>query len=106
MNISFLKGQVIQIYNISDSRLINTGIEGEDVSFAPGKNSFISLIYKKLFIVDLNSLVKKRIELKRSWISILKVYRDLINRKSEYSNEFSAHYVNRKIRVYSNLIKI
>lgn len=104
--ISFLKEQIIYLYSITDNRMINTGLEGEDISFAPGSNMFISLIYKKLFVVNMNTIKRKHIELKRSWKSILATYMDLKGQRYEFENEYSAYYINRKIKVYSDLVNI
>lgn len=104
--ISFLREQIIYLYSITDSRMTNTGLEGEDISFAPGGSMFISLIYKKLFVVNINTVNRRRIELKRSWKSILASYMNLKDQKQEFDNEYSAYYINRKIRVYSDLMDI
>ncbi len=104
--LSFLKEQLILIYSISEDRLIKTGIEGEDISFAPNGIKFSSLAFKKLFIINIETLKKKRIELKRSWRSILSIYKALKKNRRELMNEYSIHYINRKIDAYKSLIGI
>jgi hypothetical protein len=101
--IAFLKDQLICFYNISGNKVINTGLEGEDVSFAPN-DKFVSLFLKKLFIVSSNSLEKKHIEIKRSWRLIHQMYNDLLETQGEFENEYSRSYIERKIRVYKELI--
>lgn len=103
--LSLLKDQIIMLYPISDKNIINTGIEGEDISFDPTGNRFTTLLFKKLFIVHLNTLKKKRIELRRSWSSLLEIYRGLKYRTSLYDNEYSGQYIKRKIRIYEDLLK-
>ena len=101
--VSFLKEQNILYYNKSENKIIDTGLEGEDISFAPN-GRFVSLMYKKLFIVNSDSLSKKRIELKRRWNSILQIYKSLRNNKEEFENEYSLLFIERKIQVYERLI--
>jgi hypothetical protein len=103
--ISLIKDQVIHLYFIEGGRLINIGIEGEDISFEPSGKFFTSLIFKKLFIINLNTLMRRRIELRRSWKSLLGLYRDLSTDRQHYENEYSAHYIKRKVRVYQKLLR-
>lgn len=103
--LSFLKDQVIHIYTLPDKKLINTGMEGEDVSFSPLGNRFLSLINHRLFVVNLDTLRKKRIDLKKPWERILTGYRELHGAKNEWDNEYSLDYINRKIHMYSTLLK-
>jgi hypothetical protein len=105
MMAAFLREQIINIYDNQKNNLINTGIEGEDISFSPNGNKFITLLYKKLFIVDIATLNQKTIELNRSWNEILSIYNDLKTKNSEFANEYSLHYVNRKVNAYNNLIR-
>jgi len=102
---AFLRDQIINIYDFQKNKLINTGTEGEDILFSPNGNKFISLIYKKLFIIDIAALNKKTIELKRSWNEILSVYNELKNKNDEFTNEYSLDYINRKIITYNDLIR-
>ncbi|MFH0974944.1 MAG: hypothetical protein V1874_04080 [Spirochaetota bacterium] len=101
--VAFLKEQLICFYNMPGNKVVNTGLEGEDISFAPN-DRFVSLFLKKLFIVSSNSLEKKHIELKRSWGLIHQMYIDLLEKKDELENEYSRNYIERKIRVYKELI--
>jgi hypothetical protein len=100
--ISFLKEQIIFYYIKSEKKIVNTGLEGEDISFAPN-GSFISLLYKKLFIVNSDLVEKRRLDLKRSWKSILQLYKTLHDNKSEFENEHSRIFISRKIQLYNKL---
>lgn len=100
---SFLKDQLIHIYDFSKESIINTGLEGEDISFSPDGNKFCAIMYKKLFIVNIVTLKKKIIELKRSWKKILSIYKILNNKPEEYINQYSGHYIDRKIKAYNEL---
>jgi hypothetical protein len=100
--ISFLKDQVILFYNKYEDKIVDTGLEGEDISFSPN-GKFISLLYKKLFLVNSELLERKHIELKRSWNLILNLYKALYNRKDEFENEHSRLFIERKIQLYNKL---
>ncbi len=104
MKAAFLREQIINIYDFRKNIIINTGIEGEDVSFSPNGNKFISLLYKKLFIIDTVTINKKTIELKRSWNDILSLYKGIKLNNHEFTNEYSFFYLTRKIDAYNDLI--
>jgi hypothetical protein len=101
--ISFLKEQVIFLFDKSENKIYNTGIEGEDISFAPLGNRFTALMFKKLFIVNVNSIEKQHIELKRSWDFIFSIYEKMKNKKADYENEYSHIYIDRKTQIYGEL---
>ena len=101
--LSCLKEQIIFFYNTSLGLLTNTGIEGGDIYFSPSGSRFTSIFSKKLFIVNINTLLKRRIELQRVWHSILLRYRELTNRNQELVSEYSPQYVKRKVKIYENL---
>ncbi len=103
--LAFLKDQLVHVYALPNGKLINTGIEGEDISFSPVGNRFTSLMFKKLFVVNLHTVLKKQIELKRCWEKILFDYRELLKNRDELENEYSLDYVNRKISLYSSMVK-
>ncbi len=100
--ISFLKEQLIFYYIKSEDKITGTGLEGEDVFFSPN-GKFISLLFKKLFLVNSSLLERKHIELKRSWNKILKHYEELNNRNDEFENEYSKFFIGRKIQLYEKL---
>lgn len=103
--VSLIKNQVIVLYFTRGRRLMNTGLEGEDISFEPNGRCFTSLIFKKLFIVNLNTLIRKRIELRRSWRSLLRLYRDAGIDRGHFENEYSADYITRKVFMYKSLLR-
>jgi len=104
-SLSFLKDQLIHIYPLSEKKAINTGMEGEDVSFSPLGSRFLSLFNHRLFVINLETLRKRRIDLKKSWERILAAYLELRGAKNEWDNEYSLDYINRKIHIYSLLTK-
>ena len=103
--LSFTKDQMIQLYMPNEKRLLNTGIEGEDVSFSTDGVHFTALICSRLFIVNRHNLIRKRIGLRRSWRNIMRMYRELESRPGDMDNEFSAQYIGRKISIYSELLR-
>lgn len=96
--LTFLRDQVIQILAIG--KIYSAGIEGEDVTFDPYGNRFTALLGRRLFVVNLQTLKKKGIELGRARDSLLALYRELRDRKQEMENEYSPEYIARKIGVY------
>ncbi len=102
--ISFLKNQLIHIYKISENKLVSTGIEGEDISFSPDGNRFISLLYKKLFITKYNLLEKRNLQHRNSLKKILELYKILLKNNQVWLNEYTLSYINRKIDDYRILI--
>lgn len=103
--LSFTKDQMIQFYMLNEKRLFDAGIEGEDVSFSTDGVNFTALICSRLFIVNRHNLARMRIGLRRSWNSILRIYRELKTRPGDMDNEFSTQYIVRKIRIYSDLLR-
>lgn len=104
--ISFLKEQLIHLYDNSEKNVVNTGLEGEDVSFDPNGNRFVALLYKKLFIINKNKIKKLNIELKRSWKQLYAIYKDMIDKKQYFKNNYSRYYIKRKIGLYRDLAGI
>ena len=103
--VSLIKNQIIVLYFTRGRKLMNTGLEGEDISFEPNGKYFTSLIFKKLFIVNLNTLIRKRIELRRSWRSLLRLYRNAGTDSTHFENEYSANYITRKVSMYKSLLR-
>lgn len=104
--VTFLKEQLIHLYDNSKKKVVNTGLEGEDVSFEPNGNRFIALLYKKLFIVNRNKIQKKHIELKRSWKLLYSLYNNMVNKKQYFKNSYTGFYIDRKIAIYRDLAGI
>ena len=98
--LTFLKNQIIHFYRTHDNAIINIGIEGEDIFFSPDGNRFISLLYKKLFLTQVNYIEKRNIMLKNNSKIILGLYRSLMRRNDFWANEYSYSYIIRKIDDY------
>jgi hypothetical protein len=101
--ISFLQDQVIHVYDIRRIENITIGLEGEDVSFSPDGNRFISLYLKKLFITSMAAVKKKNIELAKTAKEIMTLYQNLLGSRKDMANEFSPEYIRKKISVYSKI---
>ena len=78
-------------------------LEGEDVSFAPGGNSFCILYGGRLFIVQRETMKSRAVELRRCAVKVLSVYRDLAGSPQDWENSFSRDYIARKIALYERL---
>jgi hypothetical protein len=102
--LSFLKDHVIHIRRLTPGKDFLTGLEGEDVSFSALGGNFSTILFKKLFIVNLETLQKRQGDLRRCWEEILAVYLDAKGNRLEMVNEYSLDYVNRKIHVYTSLL--
>ncbi len=98
-----LKNQVVRIYRVSDGKFINIGIEGEDISFSPDGNRFLSILLKKLFITNYHSIGKHSLELKKNSRMILDIYRDLKKKREVWANEYTPLYLEKKIAEYKFL---
>ena len=103
--ISFLKDQVIYLHDLRTNESVNTGLEGEDVSFSPDGNRFISLYLKKLFLTSITTVKKKNIEMTKIARQIISLYRELLESRSDLSNEYSAEYIRKKLSVYGRMDK-
>jgi hypothetical protein len=101
--VTFLKDQVIRVYDVKSRELVNTCLEGEDSSFSPDGNRFISLYLKKLFITGITSVKKKNTELTKKAKEITALYRSCLENRTNLSNEYSEEYVRRKIVAYGTI---
>jgi len=101
--ISFLQDQVIHAFDIRRVEKITIGLEGEDVSFSPDGNRFISLYLKKLFITSMATVKKKNIELAKTAKEISALYRNLLDARGDMANEYSPEYIRKKISIYGKL---
>ena len=102
--LSLLKDQIIILYFIAQNRLVNTGVEGEDISFDPGGRFFTTLLCRKLFVLNLQNVIRRRIELRRTWSSLLNLYQQLEGKSEDFENEFSVYYIKRKATMYRKLL--
>lgn len=103
--LSFLKDGIILLFDTKKKLLVNTGIEGEDVLFSPNGNWFTVLLMKKLYVINFYDLKKNQFKLKRNWSTILASYRNLKNKREDLENDYSLHYIKRKINLYDKLVR-
>jgi hypothetical protein len=101
--ITFLKDQVIRVYDVKKKEMVNTCLEGEDSSFSPDGNRFISLYLKKLFITGITSVKKKNTELTKKAKEITALYQNLLETGKDLSNEYSQEYIRKKISAYGTI---
>ncbi len=101
--ISFLQDQVINAYDIRRGEKITIGLEGEDVSYSPDGNRFISLYLKRLFLTSVATVKKKNIELAKTAKEIRALYQHLLDSRGDMANEYSPEYIRKKISVYSKI---
>ena len=101
--VTFLKDQVIQVYDVRQKIITNTCLEGEDVLFSPDGNRFISLYLKKLFIANFYAVKKNNFELIKNSREILELYRKLQALRTEWANEFTGDYLRKKVAVYRKI---
>jgi len=94
---------VIHAFDIRRVEKITIGLEGEDVSFSPDGNRFISLYLKKLFITSMATVKKKNIELAKTAKEISALYRNLLDARGDMANEYSPEYIRKKISIYGKL---
>jgi len=100
-----LDEQLIQFYNIKDRKRFLTGLEGEDVCFAPTGNYFISLLYKRLFLTNILTLKRNSYKMHKNAKSIHSFYQSLLHKKAHHENNYSPRYISKKIESYANFLK-
>jgi hypothetical protein len=103
--LTFLKDQLIIVYDDVAKQKWHTGIEGEDASFSPGGHNLISLLYGRLHCMSFLDLQKKEMALRRTWEEILAGYRLAEKSGRDWENDYSLDYIRRKVNAYSALLK-
>ncbi len=98
--LSWLRDGLITLYYPSSDRHAATGLEGDDVSFDSTGSRFIAQLGKRLFLVNMGELRNRSIEVRRSVVKVLGIYEDLRGRKTEFDNDYSSTYIDRKIKLY------
>ncbi len=101
--VSFLQDQVIQLYDVRRNAVFMIGLEGEDLSFSPDGSKFISLYLKKLFLSDINQIKKKNLELVKNSTQIRDLYKNILDSRGDWLNEYTPEYLRKKISVYARL---
>ena len=103
---SFLYNQMIMIYNLNDKTTINTGLEGEDVYFAPNGTFFVSLFNKDLFLTRERTMLDRKSAIALNAAVILQIYKQNMNDDKIMLNDYSKIYFQKKIQTYSAFLDI
>jgi len=104
--VSFLYNQMIIIYDFNNKNTINTGLEGEDVYFAPGGALFVSLFNKNLFLTREKAMLDRKNAIALNATAILQIYKQNIDNDKIMLNEYSKNYFQKKIQAYSSFLDI
>ena len=101
--ITFLHNQIINLYYTKTGRTLNTGIEGEVVYFAPDSSRFTSIYLGKLWLTNINMLLRRSIEIRRHARSMADLYTRAMQDKSVHENDYTLNYIKLKINLYKNI---
>lgn len=102
--LSFLKDQMICIYRLREGQFLNTGLEGDDVSFSPDGNRFLSILSQRLFLTNLARVMNRQREIRNSHEALAGLYGALLTDRNSWDNEYSPVYIKRKISLYRQTI--
>jgi len=102
--ITFLKDQLICLYDFRSGLMHKTGIEGEDVSFSPDGNTFISLLYTGLFVSRKADVIRHETEIRRAAKELKRLYTEAAQSPSLWENDFTFSYLRRKVSAYSHFL--
>jgi len=100
-----LNNQLITIYDVRKDTWMETGLEGEDVAFTPDGTWCSAIFLKQLFIMNINTVAKKRLEIAVVGRRIHDTYRQLLESRRDHRNTYSAWYIKRKIESYRAFIE-
>lgn len=101
--ITFLNNQIINIYNLKTGQMVHTGLEGEVVYFAPDSSRFTSIYLGKLWLTNLNLLLRRTIEIRRNAGILESLYTRALLDKSAHENDYSRDYIKMKRDLYKNI---
>ncbi len=101
--ITFLNNQVINVYSTKTGRNIHTGLEGEVVYFSPDSSRFTSIYLGKLWLTNINMLLRRSIEIRRHARSMVNLYTGALENKSVHENDYTQNYIKLKINLYKNI---
>jgi len=101
--ITYLNNQVINIYNTKTGHNVHTGLEGEVVYFSPDSSRFTSIYLGKLWLTNINMLLRRNIEIRRHARSMVDLYTAALENKSAHENDYSQNYIKLKIELYKNI---
>ncbi len=104
--IVWLKDGMINFYRTNTKTSLTTGLEGDDIALDNAGSRFVSTLGHRLFVTDIATLRKKNIELLRIQRNVLSLYREARQKTLDHQNEYSAMYLDRKISLYEELVKI
>lgn len=102
--LTFLDNQIINIFHINKGKQIHTGIEGEEVYFSPDGSKFTSIYQGKLWITNINMVLRKGLEIRRSADAIATLYNKALNNKNIHENSYSKNYIKLKIKLYKDIV--
>jgi len=101
--ITFLNNQVINVYYTKTGRTVQTGIEGEVVYFSPDSSRFTSIYLGKLWLTNINMLLRRNIEIRRHAQAMVNLYTRAMQNKSVHENDYTLNYIKLKINLYKNI---
>lgn len=101
--LTFLDNQLINIFYANNGKTIHTGIEGEEVYFSTDGSRFTSIYQGKLWITNINMLLRKGLEIRRSARKIAALYNSALNDKNLHENSYSENYIRLKIKLYNKI---
>ena len=101
--ITFLSNQVINVYNTKTGQRVHTGLEGEVVYFSPDSSRFTSIYLGKLWLTNMNMLLRRSIEIRRHARSMADLYTRAMQDKSVHENDYTLNYIKLKINLYKNI---
>jgi len=102
--LSWLRDGCIMLYYPSTNTHVVTGLEGDDVAVDAAGSRFISLTGNRLFVTEMDALRRRSIDIKRAQRKQLAVYQEVRLRTGEHRNEYTGLYLDRKIRLYRELL--
>lgn len=97
---SFLDNQLIKFCTLENQKITETGLEGEDVFFSSDGSSFIALFHGNLFQVRFRAFQGKTALMKENAYAVLKLYRQAMDRKDIFMNDYTLSYLKRKAASY------
>jgi hypothetical protein len=101
--LTFLDNQVINIFYADNGRKIHTGLEGEVVYFSPDSSRFSSIYSGRLWITNVNMLLRRGLEIRRRARETAALYQEALKSREIHENSYSAEYIKLKIKLYNDI---
>lgn len=98
--LSYLIDGCMSFYHIGNNVSETYPVEGEDVLFSPNGNLFCSLSGGILYVMQMELLKSRNIELRRAASKLEEIYQTVLSDKSAHENDFSREYLERKVKLY------